>query len=278
MYKFTIRGARGGIPACDSEYLKYGGHTTCFTLETEHGILIIDAGSGLASLTDELNGRDDLPPIVILFTHFHMDHVLGLPFFDPLYKKGSSITLMGDPKREDSWKGILHTFIATPYWPVPLRDSPADLTLEDLPMHRNGLELFGARVNWCPVWHPQQCLAYKIEIPGLSVVVGTDREPGNAEMDGLFLDFIQGCDFLVYDAEYTPEELDTHRGWGHGTWQDAVQNARAADVGQLILSHHNRRRTDPEIDALLAAAQDALPGVRAASQNMVLVDRSENEA
>lgn len=270
MFRFVIRGARGGTPVCGPDFAKFGGSTTCFTVETPDGILVLDAGTGLANLNDEIESRTALPPFTFLFTHLHLDHLIGLPFFAPIYQSGTSLTLMGDPHRDDDWKTVLTTLVGKPYWPISLRETSADVTLQDLPSERGPIDLYGCTVSWCPVWHPQQSLAYKIRMNGTSIVVATDHEPGHEELEPILLEFCKNADFLIYDAEFHPNEYAQFRGWGHGTWKDAAETARACGVGKLILTHHHRARRDVEISRMVELARSVFPETIAAAENLAL--------
>jgi ribonuclease BN (tRNA processing enzyme) len=172
---------------------------------------------------------------------------------------------MGDPRRGEDWRQSVRTIFGPPYWPVSIARAGAEVSFEDIPWDAGFLEVAGARICWCPVWHPQQCLAYRIATPRRSIVIATDREPGNPAGDSAFLDFCRGAQVLIYDAQYTPEEYSAHRGWGHGTWRDGVEVARASGIEELILTHHDRQRTDNELDRILAAAREAFPRVRMAA-------------
>ena len=113
-------------------------------------------------------------------------------------------------------------------------------------------------------------MAYRIETARKTIVIATDREPGHPELDPLFVRFCRGADTLIYDAQYTPEELARRRGWGHGSWRDAVDTARDAGVPDLILTHLDRLRSDDDQDRLVAAAHREYPGARGATEHMTL--------
>jgi ribonuclease BN (tRNA processing enzyme) len=160
--------------------------------------------------------------------------------------------------------------VAPPFWPVKLAQSRARLRLEDLPTDRAVMFRHGARIAWCPVRHPQQCLAYRLECAGKSIVIATDHEIGDPRLDRRFLQFCGGADVLIIDAQYTPREKAAHIGWGHGTWREAAAIARAAGVGELILTHHDRQRTDAQIDAIVRQARRYFPRTRAAQAGLRL--------
>jgi len=270
MYQFIIRGARGTIPACGQEYLIYGGHTTCFTVRTDSGLIIFDAGTGISSVANDLSELPTSPSITLLFTHFHMDHIIGLPIFSPLYNKNTEISILADRRRTDDWRTTLKNFIGKPYWPIGLAESDAVMKLEDIPVDEEAMELYGVRISWFLVPHPQQCLAYRVEMPENTVVIATDLEYNKNGIQSAFINFCRNADFLIFDAHYTPEEYPAHRGWGHSTWEVGARIANEAGVDRLILTHHAPSRKDTEIDRILEAARKVFPVTFAAAENMVL--------
>jgi len=261
---FTIHGARGTMAVAGRAFNRYGGETTCFSLVTRQGVLIIDAGTGIIALGDQLMRQSDLPPITILFTHFHLDHVIGLPLFKPLHHPGASITLMADPRRKENWTAALQKLLAPPFWPVALRRCGADIRFKPLPRQSRRMRLCGAEIAWHSLRHPQQCLAYRLNIQQRSLVIATDHELDADATDEAFPNFCRGADVLVADAQYTSVEYATHRGWGHGTWAACARLAATAGVNKLILTHHDYRRQDTQIDRLVRQAQRLFPATRAA--------------
>lgn len=270
MWDFVIRGSRGTIQACGAQHLKYGGHTTCFSVATDRGLLIIDAGTGITDVAADIRKRPELPLITLLFTHFHMDHVVGLPVFDPVYNSKAQITIHADPRRKDNWKETLGNFMAKPYWPVGLGDCAADMSLQDLPIDTGSLDRHGIHITWFRVPHPQQCLAYRLDMPGFSVVVATDMEHDTNGVQAAFATFCRAADYLICDAHYTPAEYPSHCGWGHSTWEAAAMIAAKSEVCGLILTHHAPTRPDAEIDAIVDQARKVFPNTAAARDGMVL--------
>ncbi|MEI7436288.1 MAG: MBL fold metallo-hydrolase [bacterium] len=262
--RFVIRGVCGSSPASGSVSTGYGSGTTCFTLETRSGWIVIDAGSGLASFEAELQATNNQRPISMIFTHFHLDHLIGLPSFGPLYTPQQRLRLMADPRRTPPWHNLLTSLMAPPLWPVPMTGSAARLEFHDLPIASHGLDLYGIHITWCPVWHPQDCLAFRLEIGGVSIVVATDREPGLPEYDKPFQKFCQGADWLILDAQYTPAEIALRRGWGHGNWQEAAALARQTNVRNLVLTHHDPKRQNSDLDAIAEQARKIFPATRTA--------------
>lgn len=270
MHRFIIRGTRGTIPACGHQYTKYGGNTTCFSLETDEGMLIFDAGTGILAVGEDLASRPKMPPITILFTHFHLDHVIGLPCFSPIYDPDADLTFMASEGRDDDWRLALQTLVNTPYWPTNLSFPGCEKKYIDLEGGNGNAVIHGARVSWCTVFHPQRCLAYRIDGPDGVVVIATDHEHAESDVSAGFVEFCKGADFLIYDAMYSPDEYKARIGWGHGNWMQGVQLAMEAEVKTLILSHHDPRRTDAEIDELVEMSRSFFPQTRAATEHMVL--------
>ena len=166
----------------------------------------------------EENRDEELWPAILLFTHFHLDHVLALPFWKRMANRHSALALRADPARRPGWRSSLDKLFSPPYWPVPLAKLGARVKFNDLPRRAGGMDLYGARVSWRPLFHPQSCLAYKIETADHSVAIVTDHEHGDRETDRRLLQFAEGVECLVYDAYFTPGELRKRRGWGHGSW------------------------------------------------------------
>ncbi len=276
MHGFVIRGTRGTLPTCGPHFLRYGGDTTCFSLETSEGLLIIDAGTGLRHVTQELADRTDLPPLTVHRTHLHMVHLRGLPSYGPHYSSHAKIRFMADPNREDDWEQALLAFIRKPYWPVGLTDADATLAFADLSPSGDPMEIYGVQVRWCPMPHPQQCVAYRLDWPGGSVVVATDVEFNAGEIPERFVRFCSGANHLIFDSHFTPSEIAHYTGWGHSTWKAGVALAEAAGVGELLLTHHSPRRYDSDIDAMVEAARKRFPRTRGASTN-TLLDRPEKQ-
>jgi ribonuclease BN (tRNA processing enzyme) len=267
MHTFTIHGTRGSVLVCGKEGCRHGFHTTSMSLQTPEGLLLIDGGSGLpAGLNVKLPDECTPPPITMLFTHFHMDHVCGLPLFRALYNPRASICMMGDPRR--SWREALGRIVDRPYWPVSLTEAGAALTFRDVPVDTGAMDIYGARVTWCSVWHPQECLSYRLEIDGRAYVVATDHEHGHPELEPPFRRFCRGADALIYDAQYLPEEYPQRYRWGHSTLTEAAATARESGVSRLILTHHDALRSDDQLDAMEARTRDLFPNTRNAVEGL----------
>ena len=264
---FTILGTRGSRPAFGSQFLKIGGHTTCFALDMPKGLIVIDAGSGILPLNEWCRTANNNKPVAILFSHYHLDHILGLAAFQPLYEPDREMHLYGaDPYRDKDWHTVLANFISEPYWPVPLTNMPA-LHHHDLNLDAGSVSVFGIQISYHVIPHTQQCLAFRIHLPGRSIVIATDHEP-REDTRSQFIEFCRDADVLIHDAQLTPDELPERIGWGHSTWEQAAQIARASSAKRLLLTHHDPDRTDDQVANIVSAAQSIFPNTRAASEGL----------
>jgi len=246
-------GARGSIPVCGPEYLKYGGDTTCIEIRTmTNDIIIVDAGSGIRKLGEQLltEKRNELN---ILFTHLHMDHILGFPFFKPLYDKGKHINVFGCSFPRDSIKEILSTAMSSPFFPVSLDDFKAEISFHSV----CGDAFSIGSVDITPIFlsHPNRGFGYKFFENGQSFVFLTDNEltykhPGGLEYRD-YLSFSEKADLLIHDAEFTEAEYKQTRKWGHSVYNVALQLALEAGVKRFGLFHHNQDRTDAALDDIV---------------------------
>ena len=246
-------GARGSIPVSGQEYRRYGGDTPCIEIRTKHDeVLIIDAGSGIRRLGNRLmaEGRRNF---TILFTHAHWDHIMGFPFFKPIYQEDTSIELLGCPFAQDSVKKMISAIMAPPNFPVNFEEITAQIHYGET--CRLAFEIGSLRVTPIAVSHPNQGMGYRIEEDGKSFVFLTDNEltfrhPGGLGYDDYSV-FAQGADLLVHDAEYRADEYRMTRTWGHSVYLDALRLALDAGVVRLGLFHHNQERSDGALDEMV---------------------------
>ncbi len=245
-------GARGSIPVSGGEYLRYGGDTTSIEVVSSEGdLIIIDAGTGIRRLGNRIVKQDE-GRINIMLTHPHWDHLSGFPFFKPLYRSNSEIHIRGPRTTQDSLMKIISRTMSPPYFPVELEDIHAEIEF-----HGTGPESFWigpVRVTTIPLNHTNRGVGYRLEEDGKCFVFLTDNELAHPHPSGLGFDeyvrFSEGADLLFHDAEFTPEDYEQTRGWGHSLYTDTLNLALKAGVKRLGLFHHNQDRTDEEIDRI----------------------------
>ncbi len=283
-------GVRGSIPCPGPSTVKYGGNTTCLELRfgERNQLVIIDAGSGIRPLGDFLM-KNDFPrgPIQtdILISHTHWDHIMGFPFFTPIYIKSSRINVYGPVTyEEDTLDRIIGDQLRYRYFPVRQEELAATIRYHQL---RETSFLLGDEVFVTTKYlnHPILCLGYRFEYKGKVLCTAYDTEPfrnvfptdpAHPDYDPVaaeegelaareetekFLRFIKGADLLVHDTQYTLEEYKASRiGWGHSTYEHAINSAHKAGVKKLILFHHDPLRTDEQLDTLAEKYRSAIKG------------------
>ena len=265
----TIWGARGTFPSPRKDTVRYGGHTCCLSLRTAAGeYIVVDSGTGIRDLGERIMAESEAagngPVRIHLFlTHFHLDHVIGFPFFRPLYSPQAAVFIHAPAAPEETRKHLAG-LMAGRYFPLGLDETPSTkVFLEFEP----GLVIDGVGISSCPLVHPQGSVAYRFERGGTSLVSATDTEHPDKGIDGRLAAFAAGATRLVYDAMFTPEEYAAgKKGWGHSTWLAGTELAAGARVGGLILSHYSPDHTDETVDRLLAAARRNFPRADAARQ------------
>lgn len=253
-------GARGSIGVSGVPYVKYGGDTACMEIRTSEGdVVVIDAGSGIRRLGKLLQeeGRRECS---LLFTHAHWDHILGFPFFRPIYDPGNSVRIIGCPLEQGNMKMLLARTMVAPYFPVPFDIIKADV--QYLEHCSRPFSIGAMEVRTMPLSHPNKGVGYRFTEQGHSFVFLTDNELSFPHRGGgsfeEYVAFCRGADLLVHDAEFTPEEYEEKRGWGHSHFMEVLDLAVAANVKSLGLFHHNQDRTDHEVDALVEQCRTEL--------------------
>ena len=278
--KLKIWGVRGGIPTPGPQTVKYGGNTPCLELEFRdvQRRIIIDAGSGIRQLGNHLiQHKIDKNPIIadLFLTHTHLDHILGLPFFGPVYLPDTSLKIYGPVTcEEEPLELVIGTQLSYRYFPVRQAELAARIEYLNLQEGHfdlgDGITLVTKYLN-----HPLLCLGYRFEHRGKSICTAYDTEPfynvfitdtTDSSYDEFMAkegelaaqiensrieDFIRGADILIYDAQYLQDEYEAIRtGWGHASIEHAIETARRSQIDKLVLFHHDPMRTDAEIDDL----------------------------
>jgi len=258
-------GVRGSTPTPQVENLTFGGNTSCLEVRAATGeSLVFDAGSGIRGLGNELMRRAAGNPldITLFLTHYHWDHIQGLPFFVPLYSAKNRVVFysgLGSQPVQD----VLQGQMSKPYFPIGL-----DQVAAQREFHRiepaDSVRCQGAKVIPFPLNHPQGASGYRIEAGGAVIVYATDYEHGDAKLDTVLRDYSQGADILICDAQYTPSEYASYRGWGHSTWLNATSVAKDCGAKQLILFHHDPSHDDNFMTALAEEARHVFENTVAA--------------
>jgi phosphoribosyl 1,2-cyclic phosphodiesterase len=260
---------RGSIPAPGAATRRYGGNTPCVEVRAGRGQLIVDAGSGLRALGERLRDTDRPVEADVLLSHYHYDHLQGLPFFAPLAEPQNHFVFWGPRREGRSVQDVLEGQMVPPYFPVAL-DKVARAKLEFRTIDPGvPFEIGAVRITSTELDHPGGSLGYRLEYRGRSLVYATDVEHTARPSEAL-VELAQGADVLVHDAMYTEAEYEEHQGWGHSTWPGAVATAEAARVKMLVLFHHDPERDDRSLDAVLKRVQKRFPRTIAAREGLTL--------
>jgi phosphoribosyl 1,2-cyclic phosphodiesterase len=268
--KITVFGTRGSYPVCRPSVMRYGGNTTCLYLESGKDRIVIDGGSGVAPLGRKLVGSGEAGELNLFLTHPHWDHVMGLPFFLPLYTPGFDVRVYGSDSDNKTLEGVLSTQHAEDHFPVRFNALAAKVQINRL-ASRSEVQIGAVRVKACQLNHPGINLGYRFEGPDGTFVILTDLAPiqGNILGHGMaeraeqrakafeqdyqseLIEFIRGADLVYYDTNFTDEEVQGRLHWGHSTPQHALDTLAELAAGPaLILSHHDPNHSDDFMDGL----------------------------
>ncbi|MDR3201321.1 MAG: MBL fold metallo-hydrolase [Spirochaetales bacterium] len=288
--RFRFWGVRGSIPCPGPDTVRAGGNTACIELRfgEKNRLVIVDAGSGLRPLGDFVM-KNDLPkgPVDtdILISHTHWDHIMGFPFFTPIYIKSTNLRIYGPVSyEEENLEEIIGGQLRYRYFPVRQDELSAHIEYKEL--KETSFEIGdGIFVTTKYLNHPILCLGYRFEYGGKVFCTAYDTEPfrnvfptdpndpnydeaaaeegelAAEEESKKLTQFLQGADALVFDAQYTLEEYKASKiGWGHSSFEHAVNTAHKAGVKKLFFFHHDPLRTDAQLDELAAKYRDMLKG------------------
>jgi phosphoribosyl 1,2-cyclic phosphodiesterase len=274
--KLSFWGVRGSTPTVDPATWRYGGNTPCLELIAPDGTqMILDCGTGLRMLGSRWGMQDGgrTPETHILVTHYHWDHIQGIPFFSPLYSEHNQFHFYSFRSKylgRDSLKQVFETQMALPYFPVDMSAMNAKRKFQEV-AGGDTFMIGENKITTRSLNHPQGCLGFRIEMSVGTVAYATDNEPGDPELDKSLRELVADADIFINDAQYTPEQLaSTRRGWGHSTWAEGVRVARETNAKTLVLFHHDPDSTDRMVDSLLRQAREEFDSVFAASEGMVI--------
>lgn len=266
-------GVRGTLPVPGDASVRYGGNTSCISLEFPNGqFFVFDAGTGIKRLGDHLlvQGRKRITAKIFI-SHPHFDHINALPFFAPLYGQGNDFEIIGASHAGKDMRALISAQMEDIYFPITMREFSAHVYFRDLT--EGEFDIGGIKVQALLLSHPGNCLGYRIEYQGRSICYITDNEMfpewtpyHNQRYFAQLSSFVADADALVTDATYTDEEYRTKVTWGHSCLSEVARLAASAHVKSLYLFHHDPGQTDDDIDAKLATTQRMLRDLDSGTQ------------
>jgi phosphoribosyl 1,2-cyclic phosphodiesterase len=278
-------GVRGSIPTPGAGTHRYGGNTSCVEVRVGSHRLVFDAGTGIRLLGGHMSGDWSARRANIFLTHFHWDHIQGFPFFAPLYAPGRELRIVGPEQDEMDIQTLFARQMGPVFFPVPFEALAANTSFQHL--NEGEWEEDGVRIRGLRVRHPSFTLGYRIEAQGsvICYVPDNELEGGSYAVDGgdwpaRFRRFVEGADVLIHDAMFTNEEYQNRIGWGHSTFEQALELAVEAEVKHLVFFHHSPDRTDDALDRILARFRERSadvdgPRVDAGTEGVDLVIQKE---
>jgi phosphoribosyl 1,2-cyclic phosphodiesterase len=258
--KVKFWGTRGSIAVPGKQTIRYGGNTTCLEITLGSGrVVVIDAGTGIRALGDKLSSENESIDIHLLVTHIHWDHVLGFPYFTPLYKTTSTIRIDGCPTCINGLRNTFENKMGDGFFPVKFADLKAGIHYLDV-LQQKPLEIDGTLIDAVPLHHPQGGFGFRFKEGEKTLVFLTDNELGgdnrNGRSTGDYVEFCSNADLLIHDAQFTPQEIGERRNWGHSDYSAAFHLALEAGVKKLILFHHDPSRTDGQVAHIQGACAE----------------------
>jgi len=273
MTKSYIRfwGVRGSYSAPFETCLKTGGNTPCVEINVDGHTLICDAGSGIIPLGNKLLNNEKNKDILILLTHFHWDHISGLPFFGPAFHPKYNISFFGPGESKEIIKKYIDDQMKAPYFPVGTEEWVANISYLD--QKEKNITYGPMEISYYSAYHPGITYGYKINVNNKTIVYIPDNEclspnkpienPEEFSDEEITIleemtreeyraetNTIENTDILIHDAQYTPEDYEKKRGWGHSCYTDVINMAIDANVKNLFLFSHDPNNNDEMISKI----------------------------
>jgi len=272
MMKVTFWGTRGSIATPGKSTMKYGGNTSCVELRAGKEIIVFDAGTGIRNLGLKIMKEFGSRPLTIhlFISHTHWDHIQGFPFFVPAYEARNRIHIYGPPGRDKPFDSVFRGQMDSDYFPIDLGDMSPNIEVHEV---RSRIEIGRLAVDHFYLNHPALTLGFRVTDGRRTVVYATDNEPyaGSIHasgkkidkhidlpvmLDEKFVDFLRGTDLYIGEAQYTKEEYEEKKGWGHSPLETTVRFAVQANAKRLALFHHDPMHTDVFLDRMVGQAKE----------------------
>jgi len=286
--KLTIGGVRGSCPVAQSEFMKYGGETTSFLIEGAAGErILIDGGTGIRQLGRQLMQTPGNKSAWLFMTHYHLDHVAGLPMLPMIYSADWELAIAAPDHMQTNMREIMAKILDKPFWPLQVDDLKSGNTYHQLDGIASASPFLCGEieVRWCPLNHPGECTAYRFDEPstGASLVIATDVEwglsaPGERGYLEQLISHPNPAGLLLMDGQYDDATIHKFKGWGHSSWQEAVELAGRMRVRELLLTHHDPNSDDDTLDEIRKQVKSVAPFADLARAGMSIQLPAEQSA
>ncbi len=269
---FIVRywGVRGSIPTPGPGTSKYGGNTTCLQVQCGDTHIMIDSGTGARGLGNWHMARAKGAPVevALIYSHLHLDHIQGFPFFVPVYIPTSTVRIFSAKPDVTTTRGVLQSQMQYPSFPVGLDALPSDVQFIDVKRGAT-FEVGEATVSTCEINHPGRAMAIRVDFKGHAFVQCSDIEHTSDEPDAELVALCKDADYLSFDATYIAgAEYEAHKGWGHSTWEHGLEVCEAANVKTFIAFHHDPGHNDDFMDGVARDVEEARSGSLVAREGM----------
>jgi phosphoribosyl 1,2-cyclic phosphodiesterase len=262
-------GVRGSIPVPGPSTIAYGGNTPCLEVRVNGRLFIVDAGSGITGLGQALNAGPERD-FDILLSHLHHDHIIGLPFFKPLHDPSCGVRIHAGNLGGASPEDALRRMFSAPLFPIELDYKTANIGFRGFTAGETLSFADGSRVRTHPLRHPGGATGYRFDAGGRAVACVYDFEHAGATPEPAMVEFVRGCDAVIYDTMFTTQDYPPCQGWGHSTIAAGLALCRAAGAKRLVAFHHNPDYDDAKLAELEAALKGASPDSFTAREGMSL--------
>lgn len=263
-------GVRGSLPSPGPHTVEFGGNTPCVEIRCGDKLLVFDAGSGIMPFGNSLC-EEKIKKLDLFFSHYHYDHIVGLPFFAPFYRSDTHIRVWaGHEPQEKSARSVFEAFMKPPFFPVPPKIFHAELDYKDF---EPGDELDmgdGVKIETTALNHPGGAVGYRVNYQGKSICYVTDTEHVPGHVDENILHLIRNADVMIYDASFSDENFSQYKGFGHSTWQEGARLCEAANVKTYVIFHHMPSATDSDLLALETKAKKMFANAMVAREGAVI--------
>ena len=268
--KVKFWGVRGSFPIPKSNDT-FGGNTSCIEVRsTTNEVVLFDMGTGLRNFGNSvLKEKEPITDINIVLSHFHYDHILGFLMFIPLFIDKYNINIFAPGKTDAEVEEKFESFLSSNFWPVNKEMMSAKINFNHYSSEAINITN-NIKVLTSPHGHPGGASSIRLEIDRFSVTYVTDCEHPSSHLNQNVIDIAKNTDLLIHDAQYTPEQMPDHKGWGHSSWEHCVEVAQKAKAKRLALFHHNPDHGDSMLEAIEQDAKNVFTNTVSAREGMEL--------